>query len=209
MKHWQLDEVQECLIATLDVDGSSANILTQNVLEEFEGIISEMEGRTPAGLLIRSGKPNGFIVGADVREFQAIKDSAQAAELARAGQRIFNRLADLPFPTVAIIHGNCLGGGLELALACRYRVARDDDATRLGLPEVRLGIHPGFAGSAIPEHFDGMDDLIYLHLDLMDALDLRDVILVGMSMGGWAAADKLCPGMCYRDAGRKAGHGSV
>ncbi|MFQ5994621.1 MAG: 3-hydroxyacyl-CoA dehydrogenase NAD-binding domain-containing protein, partial [Acidiferrobacterales bacterium] len=147
MKHWQLDEVQECFIATLDVTGASANILTHEVLQEFDGIISEMQGYTPAGFLIRSGKPSGFIVGADVREFQAINDSARAAELARAGQHIFNRLADLPFPTVAVIHGNCLGGGLELALACRYRVARDDDATRLGLPEVRLGIHPGFAGT--------------------------------------------------------------
>ena len=99
------------------------------------------------GLMLRSAKSGGFIAGADVREFEKITDAQQATELARTAQRVFAHLAALPFPSVAVIHGYCLGGGLELALACTYRVAREDAATRLGLPEVRLGIHPGFAGT--------------------------------------------------------------
>lgn len=147
MRHWRVEEDGGHVIATLDVAESSANILTHEVLQELDQLINEVEERTIAGLIIRSAKPKGFIVGADVREFGRINDSARAAELARAGQQVFNRLAALPFPTAAVIHGHCLGGGLELALACTYRIAREDETTRLGLPEVRLGIHPGFAGT--------------------------------------------------------------
>ncbi len=147
MRHWRLEEDGSYLIATLDVADSSANILTQGVLQELDGLIGTVEGTTSAGLIIRSAKPSGFIVGADVREFERVGDVTRAAEIARAGQQVFNRLAALPLPTAAVIHGHCLGGGLELALACNYRIAREDEATRLGLPEVRLGIHPGFAGT--------------------------------------------------------------
>ena len=147
MKHWQLELVDERAIATLDVAGASANVLSREVLQEFDDIIVGLKNKPLTGLIIRSDKDSGFVAGADVREFQPIDDSTRAAELARTGQQVFNRLADLPFPTVAVIHGYCLGGGLELALACTYRVARDDVGTRLGLPEVRLGINPGFAGT--------------------------------------------------------------
>ncbi len=139
--------MDERAVATLDVAESSANVLSREVLQELDDIITQLKDKPLTGLVIRSGKDSGFIAGADVREFQHIDDSARAAELARTGQQVFNRLADLPFPTVAVIHGYCLGGGLELALACTYRVARDDAGTRLGLPEVRLGINPGFAGT--------------------------------------------------------------
>ncbi|MFQ6021616.1 MAG: 3-hydroxyacyl-CoA dehydrogenase NAD-binding domain-containing protein [Acidiferrobacterales bacterium] len=147
MKHWRVQQPGEHAVATLDVAGASANILTHEVLHEFDEVITELEKQPPTGLIICSGKTTGFIVGADVREFENINDSARAAELARAGQHVLNRLAQLPFPTTVVISGNCLGGGLELALACTYRVACDDAGTRLGLPEVRLGIHPGFAGT--------------------------------------------------------------
>jgi len=146
-KNWRSEEVGDVLVLTLDVTGQGANILSSAVLQEFDQFLGQIESRPLRGLVIRSAKPNGFIVGADVYEFQKISDSARAAELARAGQIVFNRLARLPFPSVALIHGNCLGGGLELALACTYRIALEDESTRLGLPEVRLGIHPGFAGS--------------------------------------------------------------
>ncbi len=145
--NWRMEEADETIVLTLDVAGQRANALSSTVLEEFDRILGQIESRPLQGLVIRSAKVNGFIVGADVNEFQKIVDSTQAAALARAGQTVFNRLAGLPFPSVALIHGNCLGGGLELALACTYRIAREDEATRLGLPEVRLGIHPGFAGS--------------------------------------------------------------
>ena len=147
MNHWKLDIVDELATLSLDVAGQSANLLSQEVLSEFDQLLRDLEGQPLRGLIIRSTKPSGFIAGADVREFERISDPARAAELARAGQLVFGRLARLPFPSAVAIHGFCLGGGLELALACTYRIARDDPGTRLGLPEVRLGIHPGFAGT--------------------------------------------------------------
>jgi 3-hydroxyacyl-CoA dehydrogenase / enoyl-CoA hydratase / 3-hydroxybutyryl-CoA epimerase len=146
-KNWHLDVADDIATLTLDVPEQSANVLSQEVVGELGHVLTELESRPLKGLVIRSGKTSGFIAGADVREFQKISDPARAAELARGGQHVLNHIANLPFPTVAAIHGFCLGGGLELALACTYRVARDDPSTRLGLPEVRLGIHPGFAGT--------------------------------------------------------------
>ena len=101
------------------------------MLAELEQILAELAPQYLRGLILRSAKPGGFIAGADVREFEKITDAQQATELARNAQRAFTHLAALPFPSVALIHGYCLGGGLELALACTYRVARDDTATRL------------------------------------------------------------------------------
>jgi len=146
-KHWHLDYHTDHALLTLDVAGQSANVLSQEVLQELDRHLGELEDKPLKGLIIRSGKASGFIAGADVREFERITDPARATELAQLGQQVCARLAGLPFPSVAVIHGFCLGGGLELALACTYRLAREDAATRLGLPEVRLGIHPGFAGS--------------------------------------------------------------
>src|SRR5205823_4805998 len=92
------------------------------------------------------GKSNGFIAGADVTEFGQLSSEADALELVRRGWDTFERVAQVPYPTVALVRGFCLGGGLELALACRYRVVVDDPSTRLGLPEVMLGILPGWGG---------------------------------------------------------------
>jgi 3-hydroxyacyl-CoA dehydrogenase/enoyl-CoA hydratase/3-hydroxybutyryl-CoA epimerase len=98
--------------------------------------------------VVRSGKPSGgFIVGADIKEFQDFDAKGTVFDAIRRGQRVFDRLARLPCPTVAAIHGACMGGGTELALACRYRVASSDDSTRIGLPEVKLGIYPAWGGS--------------------------------------------------------------
>ncbi|MCR4301692.1 MAG: 3-hydroxyacyl-CoA dehydrogenase NAD-binding domain-containing protein, partial [Sulfuricaulis sp.] len=146
-KHWRLDYQGEHAVLTLDVEGQSANILSQEVLHEFDGHLEELESKMLEGVILRSGKASGFIAGADVREFEKITEPERATELAQLGQQVLSRLANLPFPSVAVIHGFCLGGGMELALACTYRIARDDPGTRLGLPEVRLGIHPGFAGT--------------------------------------------------------------
>jgi 3-hydroxyacyl-CoA dehydrogenase/enoyl-CoA hydratase/3-hydroxybutyryl-CoA epimerase len=146
-QHWRLEERDDAALVSLDVAGASANVLSQAVFKEFEQILTHLETTPYTGVIIRSAKPRGFIVGADVTEFEKLTDADRAAELARIGQRLFGRLEALPYPSVAVIHGNCLGGGLELALACTYRVAREDEATRLGLPEVRLGINPGFGGT--------------------------------------------------------------
>ncbi|MBI5179197.1 MAG: enoyl-CoA hydratase/isomerase family protein [Nitrospinae bacterium] len=126
---------------------ASANTLSAEVLEEFDLCLDYVENMKPSGLVILSAKKSGFIAGADVNEFVPIKDEATALTLIRRGQAVFTRLEKMPFPTVAAINGFCLGGGMELALACTYRVAREGEGTQLGLPEVKLGIHPGFGGT--------------------------------------------------------------
>jgi len=146
-KHWSRDDRSEYTLLTLDVQGKSANVLSREVLEELDSILTDLTARPPQGLIIRSGKKSGFIFGADINEFLEVKDEKIGADVARYGQGIFNKLEALPCRTVAVIHGNCLGGGTEMVLACDYRVARDDDGTRIGLPEVRLGINPGFGGT--------------------------------------------------------------
>jgi 3-hydroxyacyl-CoA dehydrogenase/enoyl-CoA hydratase/3-hydroxybutyryl-CoA epimerase len=144
-------------LAWLQIDRQDANtnVLSEAVLDQFVAHLDQLERQPPRALVIFSGKPNGFIAGADVRAFSPMPSREHALELVRRGQRAFDRLAALPFPTLAMIHGFCLGGGLELALACDYRIAQDDDSTRIGLPEVRLGIHPGFGGSVRAVHLLG------------------------------------------------------
>jgi 3-hydroxyacyl-CoA dehydrogenase/enoyl-CoA hydratase/3-hydroxybutyryl-CoA epimerase len=116
------------------------------VLAEFDRVLDEVAALKPRGMVIRSGKPSGFIAGADITEFLQIRNGEDAKRMVSGGWEPFNKLERLPFPTVALIQGFCMGGGLELALACRYRVAVDDPRTRLALPEVMLGIWPLMGG---------------------------------------------------------------
>jgi 3-hydroxyacyl-CoA dehydrogenase/enoyl-CoA hydratase/3-hydroxybutyryl-CoA epimerase len=131
----------------LDKADSSANVLSEAVLREFESILGQVETNPPRGLVIYSGKPAGFVMGADINEFQTIETQEQGYELIRIGQQLFDRLEDLPCPTTAVLNGFALGGGLELALACTYRLALANDKPIIGLPEVQLGLHPGFGGT--------------------------------------------------------------
>jgi 3-hydroxyacyl-CoA dehydrogenase/enoyl-CoA hydratase/3-hydroxybutyryl-CoA epimerase len=130
-----------------DIPGTSTNVLSAEVLSDLAGQLDIIEREPPAGVVIGSGKDNGFFAGADIKEFRRITTPAEAFELVRAGQAILQRIEDLPCASVAALHGYALGGGLELALACRYRVAADDATLALGFPEVLLGIHPGFGGT--------------------------------------------------------------
>jgi 3-hydroxyacyl-CoA dehydrogenase/enoyl-CoA hydratase/3-hydroxybutyryl-CoA epimerase len=130
-----------------DTPGASANVLSSGVLREFGECLSQIAAVRPAGIVVRSGKAGGFIAGADIKEFLTLRSPEEGQALTRAGQLVFQQLQDLPFPSVAAIHGFALGGGLELALACTYRVGADDSRLSLGLPEVLLGIHPGFGGT--------------------------------------------------------------
>ncbi len=130
----------------LDRAGERVNSLSAAMLEEFDRVIGELEEDPPNGLVIASAKEAGFVPGADIDELEAIDSAAAARALAERGSKLFERIARLPFPTVALIRGHCLGGGLELALACTYRVVVDEPATRLGLPEVQLGIVPAWGG---------------------------------------------------------------
>lgn len=147
MKHWRLEDKETYTLLTLDVVDKSANVLSREVLEEFDSLLTDLTAKPPQGLIIQSGKKSGFIFGADIKEFQNIADAKAGADIARYGQSIFNKLEKLPCKKVAAINGICLGGGTELVLACDYRVACNDDSTLIGLPEVRLGINPGFGGT--------------------------------------------------------------
>jgi 3-hydroxyacyl-CoA dehydrogenase/enoyl-CoA hydratase/3-hydroxybutyryl-CoA epimerase len=131
---------------TFDKAGASTNTLSAEALEALRAILRELAGAPPKGLVIRSGKESGFIAGANIEEFEQVRTVEDALAIVRRGWEIFNELAAAPYPTLALIRGYCLGGGLELALACRYRVVVDDPATRLGLPEVMLGIVPAWGG---------------------------------------------------------------
>ena len=132
---------------TLDKPGTSANVLSSEVLIELDALLRPLQQSAPRGVVVLSGKKSGFVAGADIKEFTGITDAESGYRLIHGGQQVLDRLEALPCPTVAAIHGFALGGGLELALACRYRVAVGDEKLSLGLPEVLLGIHPGFGGT--------------------------------------------------------------
>jgi 3-hydroxyacyl-CoA dehydrogenase/enoyl-CoA hydratase/3-hydroxybutyryl-CoA epimerase len=147
-RNWSLERDPEGVAwLTFDKPGSSANVLSSGVLIELDGLLDTLEKEPPRALVVISAKRSGFIAGADIREFTGITDPDSGYVLIHRGQQVLNRLAALPCPSVAAIHGFALGGGLELALACRYRVAVGDERLSLGFPEVQLGIHPGFGGT--------------------------------------------------------------
>jgi len=147
LRHWKLERDADGLAwATLDVADASTNTLGGAVMGELAGLLDELDRQPPKGLVIRSGKAAGFIAGADIDEFSRIDSPAAARALVERGWNLFNRLAALQYPTLALVRGHCLGGGTELALACRYRIAVDEPATRMALPEVMLGIYPAWGG---------------------------------------------------------------
>lgn len=147
-RHWTVVTDRDSIAwLTFDRADSDTNTLSKEMLEELDSILDDINNAPPKGLIILSGKPGGFIAGADVNEFTLLESRDQAYELIRRGQGVMDKIEAVPYPTLALIHGFCVGGGLELALACRYRIAMDDPQTKLGLPEVRLGIHPGFGGT--------------------------------------------------------------
>lgn len=131
----------------LDTANASTNILSAEVLGELDKIIDDLTKNTPKGVVFLSDKQSGFIAGADVKEFIGFENEQDASNAIRRAHAIFNNIEALKCPTVALVHGFCLGGGMELALTCRYIIADTDPKVRLGLPEVKLGIHPGFGGS--------------------------------------------------------------
>ncbi len=147
-RNWRLD-VDSDGTAWLCIDkaASSTNVLSKELLTEFDGIVRAFAAAPPARLILYSGKDTGFVLGADINEFPQIGTSAEAYELVTRGQQMLACLESLPCTTVAMIDGMALGGGLELALACDYRVVADEDRSTLGLPEVQLGLHPGFGGT--------------------------------------------------------------
>ena len=173
--HWQT-ELREDGIAVLSLDrkDSPVNAMSQDVLLELGDIIERLAIDPPKGVVVRSTKPAGFIAGADLKEFQEFDRRGTVNDAIRRGQTVYQKLAELPCPTVAAIHGHCLGGGTELALACRYRVASNDPSTRIGLPETQLGIFPGWGGSSrLPQ--------------LVGAPAAMDMMLTGRTLSASAA----------------------
>ncbi|WP_051332782.1 3-hydroxyacyl-CoA dehydrogenase NAD-binding domain-containing protein [Cucumibacter marinus] len=151
-KHWRFSiDVERIGWLELDTAGSPVNVLGQEVLTELETLVRRIEDLIASdeliGVVMMSGKANGFCAGADVREFDAMSDPAVLPEALRRTHALFERIEKLRAPIVAVISGFCLGGGLELALSCHYRVAVKDKSTKIGFPEVKLGLFPGFGGT--------------------------------------------------------------
>ncbi len=145
---WRIErDADDIAWLCFDKAGASTNVLSGQVMLELGEQLGALAASPPRGLVIYSAKQSGFIAGADIKEFTALKTPQDAFQMIRRGQLVLEQLEKLPCSSVALINGFCLGGGLELALACRYRVGIDDDRLSLGLPEVKLGIHPGFGGT--------------------------------------------------------------
>jgi len=163
--HWKTSLDDSGIVTlTLDRANSSVNALSREVLDELGQIVERLSIEKPAGVLIHSAKPGGFAVGADIKEFVEYARQGTVLQNIENGQRVFESLARLPCPTVAAVHGACMGGGTELVLACRQRIAADDEKTRIGLPEVMLGIHPGWGGTARLPRLIGAPDALPLML---------------------------------------------
>ncbi|PZP59930.1 MAG: 3-hydroxyacyl-CoA dehydrogenase [Pseudoxanthomonas spadix] len=147
--HWRTEHRPEGVVVLwLDRQDASVNAFSQDVLIELGDIIERLAIDPPKGVVVASAKASGFIAGADLKEFQEFDRRGTVNDAIRRGQMVFQKLSELPCPTVAAIHGFCMGGGTEISLACRYRVASNDASTRIGLPETKLGIFPGWGASA-------------------------------------------------------------
>jgi 3-hydroxyacyl-CoA dehydrogenase/enoyl-CoA hydratase/3-hydroxybutyryl-CoA epimerase len=146
IKHWRRKTDSNGLAwLTFDKQGETINTFSRQALEELSTSLKEIAATSPRGLVIRSAK-DSFIAGADVEEFTRFKTPQEAMSFVKLGWDVFQELHELPFPTTAMVNGYCMGGGVELALACRYRVVLDDPKTRFALPEVMLGIVPAWHG---------------------------------------------------------------
>jgi 3-hydroxyacyl-CoA dehydrogenase / enoyl-CoA hydratase / 3-hydroxybutyryl-CoA epimerase len=151
-KNWSFHtDLEKIGWLTINTPGASVNTLSREAIMELETLVARFEDLASsgelAGVVILSGKDSGFIAGADVSEFDAMSDFSVLPEALRRTHALFARIEALKVPVVAGIHGFCLGGGLELALACHYRIAVNDEKTKIGFPEVNLGIFPGFGGT--------------------------------------------------------------
>lgn len=209
-KHWKLStDIDNVLWLSIDREGENANSLSLEVLSELGSIVDELEANAPAGLVLQSAKPGSFIVGADVREFDDYDDAEVASDGINQVHRLFNRIEALPFTKVVLIDGICLGGGLELALTFDYRIARNVEHTRLGFPEIKLGIYPGFGGSARSVQQAGASNAMQLMLSTRNlrpgaarAMGLVDELVGQHGSLRWAARRAIKQGRKSRQPGQ-------
>jgi len=146
-QNWRLDTDKQGIV-WLGLDGpGSANMLSRQIIGELDKVLDRLHAKIPRGLVLYSCKPSGFVFGADINEFPDIQNQTAATELVMTGQRVLDRLEALRCPSVAVLNGTALGGGLELAMACDWRLAFAGDKPVLGLPEVQLGLQPGLGGT--------------------------------------------------------------
>jgi len=162
-KNLRVEIIDNLAIITLDPPEARVNILSRQVLTELRDHLTALAAnRELSGLIITSGKDHNFCAGADLAVIEGIRTAAEARALSRQGQELCNQLAALPFPSVAAIHGSCLGGGTELALACTYRLLSDDPQTFLALPETQLGLIPAFGGTQRLPRLVGISEALRL-----------------------------------------------
>jgi len=176
-QNWRVETDKDNILwLYFDRAGRSANSISPAVLDELEQILNKVQNDgSVRAVIFASAKTSGFIAGADIEQFTQFKDSKEAMVFINKGQDLYKRIAALKIPTIAMIKGFCLGGGMELALACRYRIAENSQKTKLGLPEILLGIHPGWGGCVrLPR--------------LIGAIQAMDLILTGRTVTGKAAA---------------------
>src|SRR6185503_4022891 len=175
-----LKKINSIAQVTFDLPDSKVNLLTAEVLKKLDGILDEIKSDPSLkAVIMQSDKPNVFIAGADIKEIEAITDPEVGAGKAKAGQDIFNKLEDLSVPTVAVIDGVCLGGGCELVLACQYRIATFNEKVQIGLPEVNLGILPGFGGTYRMPRTVGLSEGIKMILSAR-SIDGRKALKIGL-----------------------------
>jgi 3-hydroxyacyl-CoA dehydrogenase/enoyl-CoA hydratase/3-hydroxybutyryl-CoA epimerase len=170
----------------LDVPGRSMNVFNRQVLADLDAALDRLAAEPSVQLLvIRSAKPAGFLAGADLHEFTKVARAEDATALSEAGQHLFDKVADLRAPTMAVIHGPCLGGGLEFSLACDYRLVVDLRSTQLGLPEIKLGLLPGWGGTQRLPRVVGLERALRMILPSR-TLNAREAVR-------WGLADALAP----------------
>jgi 3-hydroxyacyl-CoA dehydrogenase/enoyl-CoA hydratase/3-hydroxybutyryl-CoA epimerase len=186
---------------TFDDPGAKVNVLGTETMTRLDALLAELAARPPKGVVFISAKPDIFIAGADIKELERISDASLARDLARKGHKIFGNIAALRVPTVAAIDGACLGGGCELALACRYRVATDNRKTQIGLPETQLGIIPGWGGTQRLPRLVGVKEAL-------------GIIVPGKTLNAGKAAriglvDAVCAPVALRETARKLVTGQI
>lgn len=165
MRAFSLHVENEIATLMFDMPNSNVNLLSTPVMRELEAILDELKNRKDIKvLLFKSAKEGVFIAGADISEIKSLTDEQASHDIVRKGQIILSKIRLLPFHTVAVINGACLGGGFELALNCDYRIATQNPKTKIGLPEVNLGVLPGFGGTQNLKHLIGKQKALELIL---------------------------------------------